>query len=664
MKIVAMNYPKFPKIDFTENYFGHLLSDPYRGLQNAKDPQVLQWVKEENEFTDRWFDQKELAEKIAELKAKKLKPLYYGISPWRDGLAAARQENGNYVLVRLDKNMKNEERLFQRGTIPNFTATKFSASPADQDKIMVLGMYDGDARLSALVIDCASKTVLTTLKNHFGAEWSATKPTAYHVDTFSDTAAQICKSRVWAYSADTNTAKCIFEDTMNSIIGRVHVASDKKHLMLEMQDDYSHSRFYAMDENTKQFTDITMGRGMQLTYVDSIDGNHYFISKENSSFGEVLEVAAGQNLEQAKVVRPQGTEVLDGGFVLGGKLYITMISNVSTKIVCLNRDGEQEVALPEKIGSASLCGKAGDRVFLNFESFAYMPVLLSFDGERMEVVQRSSDETYPDVMVEQRFAPSTGDRREIPYFIVRRKDAQANGVNPTWVYGYGGYNAAILPWAKDKVGGLNIAQWVQQGGIYVLATLRGGSEYGTQWHEQGMMMSKKNCYYDFIGVTQQLIQDGWTNPDKLVICGCSNGGLLMSTLVTMRPDLFRCVINSVPHTDMIHFAEDDRGPMYITEYGNPKESKEMFEYLLSYSPYHNVRKEHYPWVYIQTGECDNNVPPYHGKKFAARMQEMNQSENPILLRVLAEGSHDRGSGEAYWQTISEVQLFVKKALGL
>lgn len=138
----------------------------------------------------------------------------------------------------------------------------------------------------------------------------------------------------------------------------------------------------------------------------------------------------------------------------------------------------------------------------------------------------------------------------------------------------------------------------------------------------------------------------------------------MSALVTMRPDLFGCVIDSVPHTDIIHFVEDDREPMYITEYGNPRESEEMFSYLLSYSPYHNVRKTEYPPFYIQTGECDNNVPPYHGEKFAARLQELNQSENPILLRVLEKGSHDRGSGEAYWKTIAEMQLFVDKAMDL
>lgn len=133
----------------------------------------------------------------------------------------------------------------------------------------------------------------------------------------------------------------------------------------------------------------------------------------------------------------------------------------------------------------------------------------------------------------------------------------------------------------------------------------------------------------------------------------------MSALVTMRPDLWGCVIDSVPHTDMIHFAEDDRGPMYITEYGNPRESREMFEYLLSYSPYHNVRNMPYPPTYIQTGEKDNNVPPYHGKKLAARMQEMTTGGAPVLLRVLADGSHDRGKGEDYWRTISEMQLFLR-----
>ena len=136
----------------------------------------------------------------------------------------------------------------------------------------------------------------------------------------------------------------------------------------------------------------------------------------------------------------------------------------------------------------------------------------------------------------------------------------------------------------------------------------------------------------------------------------------MSTLVTMRPDLWGCVIDSVPHTDMIHFADDDRGPMYITEYGDPNNSEEEYLYLLSYSPVHNVKDVSYPATYIQTGECDNNVPPYHGKSFAATMQEHNQSDNPILLRVLELGSHDRGQGDVFWRTVAEMHVFMEKNL--
>lgn len=661
---MTYHYPKFEKSDFSEEFFGHILPDPYCELKQALNPKVLDWVKQENEFTDRWFDQKELADKIAELKSQKRRPLYTQIGMWNGKLTATKPQDGNFKLVCLDRQMQNEELLFERDTVPNYTASSLRACPSDQKLLMVHGLYDGDPRQNILLIDSEKRTILSTIRDTFGASWSKNRATVYYVDTLSDSQAQTCRSRVCAYDVYTDTLRVLMEDRGNAILGSVNVSSDKKHLMAEMMDDYSHFRYFAIEEESGSICDLSQGKGMQVEYIDTIDDCHYFISKEASTLGELLMVEKGQTLQQAKVVRAEKTEVLDGGFVLNGKLYLTMMDNVSAKLVCVEKDGETEIPLPAKFGALSLSGRTEDATYFTFESFAFPPVLLRFDGERMEIAMRSSDESYPDVVVEQLFAPSESDGKMIPYFMVRRKDIKPDGQTPTWIYGYGGYNIPALPWATDKVGGLDIARWAMQGGIYVMATLRGGSEYGTGWHEEGMMFHKKNCYGDFFGVTQKLIDDGWTNPKKIVICGCSNGGLLVSTLVTMRPELFGCVIDSVPHTDMIHFTEDARGPMYITEYGNPRESKEMFEYILSYSPYHNVKQTSYPSIYIQTGECDNNVPPYHGKKFAARMQEYNRSENPVLLRVLAKGSHDRGSGEAYWQTIAEAQLFVKKALGL
>ncbi|MEF2562516.1 MAG: prolyl oligopeptidase family serine peptidase [Negativibacillus sp.] len=661
---MAYNYPKFEKSDFSEEFFGHILPDPYHGLKQALDPKVLDWVRQENEFTDRWFDQKELADKIAELKSQKRRPLYTQIGMWNGKLTATKPQDGNFKLVRLDQQMQNEELLFERDTVPNYTASSLRTCPSDQNLLMVHGLYDGDPRQNILLIDSKERKILSTIRDTFGASWSKNQATVYYVDTLSDSQMQTCRSRVCAYDVYTDTLRVLMEDRGNAILGSVSVSSDKKHLLAEMMDDYSHFRYFAIEEESGSICDLSQGKGMQVEYIDTIDNCHYFISKEASALGELLVVEKGQTLQQAKVVRAEKTEVLDGGFVLNGKLYLTMMDNVSAKMVHIEKNGETEIPLPTRFGTLALSGRTENAVYFTFESFAFPPVLLRFDGEKMEIAMRSSDESYPDVVVEQLFAPSESDGKMIPYFMVRRKDIKPDGHTPTWIYGYGGYNIPALPWATDKVGGLDIARWAMQGGIYVMATLRGGSEYGTGWHEEGMMFHKKNCYGDFFGVTQKLIDDGWTNPKKIVICGCSNGGLLVSTLVTMRPELFGCVIDSVPHTDMIHFTEDARGPMYITEYGNPRESKEMFEYILSYSPYHNVKQTSYPSVYIQTGECDNNVPPYHGKKFAARMQECNQSENPVLLRVLAKGSHDRGSGEAYWQTIAEAQLFVKKALGL
>lgn len=659
-----MNYPVCKKTEYQEEYFGHRISDPYRWLTDGKNPEVLEWVKKENEYTDAWFDEDEVAEKAAQLKAKKLKSLYQMISPWGDGFGATKMTDGIYSVVRLDAEMKNETLVMERDTVPDFTAFEVKICPADENKIAVYGLYDGDARPTVLVIDCLKKEILSEIKESFSCVWSKTKPVFYYSDTESDAASQKSTSRVCGYNVLTGGVECIFKDEKYSVIGNVAVSSDGKYLIFEMMNDYSHSRFYSYEEATGKMTDISEGNGLEMKYVDSMNEKHYFISKENTSFGEVLAVQDGTGISKAEVIRPAGQEVLDIGFTLKEKLYIMAMADVCTKMICLDGEKETEVELPSKLGTAALCGHGKESVFLKFESFVNPPMLLEFDGEEMEVLLRSSDAVHPDVVVERKFAPSMKDGKMIPYFIVRRKDVVPNGKNPTWMYAYGGYNIAMVPGYEEQVAGLRIAEWAEKGGIYVLCSIRGGNEYGSQWHMEGMAMQKKNCYYDFIGIAEQMVKEAWTKPEKIAISGCSNGGLLVSTLVTMRPDLFGCVIDSVPHTDMIQFAEDDRGPMYITEYGNPRESKEMFEYLLSYSPYHNVKKVNYPWVYIQTGECDNNVPPYHGKKFAARMQEENQSENPILLRVLEKGSHDRGAGEVYWRTTSEMQLFVEKALGI
>lgn len=657
-----MKYPICRKVDVTEEYFGHTLADPYQWVKNAQDPEVLAWVAEENAFTDRWFDQKELAGKIAELKAQKFEQPFMAIRPWGEGYAAAKNDEGSFSLYRLDRNLKPVQLIMDGTTLENYTPMQMEACPADPNYLIISGQYAGDAMMTPLVVDCREKKILKEICNVFFATWSPTMPVVYYPEAVVDAEAQKSQIRVQGYNVLTGKTQTVL--TSDGIIGEIHTACDGSKIVIEVWKDYTVSYFYSFDESTGQITDITGEKAVQMKYADSIGSTHYFISKESQPTGEILAVPDGKPLQEAKTVLPASYATLDAGFAIDGKLFVLMMENVCYKLARIEGGKAMEIDLPGKMGTAAVNGRSARKVFLKYESFTDAPMLLAFDGNDVTVISRARNDDHPDIAVEQRWAPSTGDGKVIPYFLVHRKDAKADGSNPTWIYAYGGYNCSMFPGPLDPITNLDIARWVEKGGIYVLANIRGGGEFGARWHEEGMGMLKKNCYYDFIGVTQQLMADGWTRPEHITISGCSNGGLLMSTLVTMRPDLFGCVIDSVPHTDMIHFVEDDRGPMYITEYGNPRESEEMFQYLLSYSPYHNVKAVDYPAVYIQTGECDNNVPPYHGKKFAARMQELNTSDNPILLRVLAKGSHDRGSGDAYWQTIAEMQLFVEKALKL
>lgn len=652
--------PKCPRKEYSEDWFGRKLKDPYHWLRDARNPEVLSWVTEENHYTDQWFDKTELAAKIAELKEEQTEPIWQDIHPWRSGFIAVRMREGKPELYRLNHQLEALERLFPDGVDENYTIYMAIPCPVDEDYLLLMGLYDGDARGTSLVIDSLSGNILRKIEDVFFLTWSSIQPVVYVPETITDAETGQNRIRIKTCNVKTGEENILLE--ADGIIGDVKTSSDGRYVIFEIWKDYTVSNFYTYEESSGRLTDVTEGHAVQMKYADNIDNVHYFVCKEYAPTGEILAVTDGEHLRDAEQALASGSAILTEAFAIEGRLFVMMIDKVCARLAEIRSGSLKTIPLPSEMGTAEFAGRTESQVFLQFESFVEKPMILSFDGDELKISLKSGEDAPEEIVVEQKWAPSTVDGTLIPYFMVRRKDAEADTNHPTWIYAYGGYNCSMYPGSKEMIANMDIAKWVMKGGIYVLANIRGGGEFGAKWHEEGMGMKKKNCYYDFIGVTEQLISDKWTNPKRIVISGCSNGGLLMSALITIRPDLFGCVIDSVPHTDMIHFAEDDRGPMYITEYGNPRESRENFEYLLSYSPYHNVKETEYPAVYIQTGECDNNVPPYHGKKFAAKMQAMNQGTQPILLRVLEKGAHDRGSGDVYWQTIAEMQLFVEKAM--
>ncbi|MBR5341459.1 MAG: S9 family peptidase [Erysipelotrichaceae bacterium] len=651
------NYPQIRKSELVEEHFGHQLPAPYTWLRNTDDPEVKDFTARENTFTDQYFNKEEVNAMIEKLKAEKNPDLPLYISPWHDGYIASEDNDGNFTINKLDANLNKTKTLFKRYDLPERTPFYASPCPVDEDLLGIMAQVDNAPRPDIIVYDFRKGEILKILPMTFSGVWSKKKAVIYVPTTKTD--GNKSQTVIQKWDRDTNEVSDVFAYEGNAIFGETKISEDGRSLIFSFSVNYSEDFFYIYNEEDESIYPLNPDKAMKLKYIDSINGKHYFVSLEENPHGDVIAINDKDDISKAQLIRSEKEAYIDSGFTVNEKIFLLGSKDGASKLISLDED--KEIELPEKVVSLSLNGKTAKGKVFSYDSFTSSPKLLEFDGETFKTLC-GKDEDSSDLTVELLYGISIDDKTPIPYYLVRQKDAENDKSHKTLIYGYGGYNAPMPPWSTEMVSQTNIAAWVRSGGIYVHCLLRGGSEYGTRWHEEGMGMKKKNCYYDFIGIAESVIEKGWTVPEKIAISGCSNGGLLMSTLVTMRSDLWGCVIDSVPHTDMIHFAKDDRGPMYITEYGDPYNSKEEFEYLLSYSPVHNVKDVEYPAVYIQTGECDNNVPPYHGKSFAATMQEHNKSDNPILLRVLALGSHDRGQGEVFWQTIAEMHVFMEKNL--
>ncbi len=654
-------YPGIRRADLVEDYFGHKLEAPYTWLRNTDDPEVKDFTKRENDFTDKWFSDEVGAAKLEEIK-KKLRaertpdlPMY--ISPWKDGYLATEDDEGNYKIISLDSDFNKREVLFERYDLPERTPFVAEACPLDDNILGIMSQIDNAPRPDFVIYDYSKKEIKGILPMTFSGLWSKRKKILYAASTKIEGDKSL--TAILAYDVDSEAVREIMTFDGNAIFGNLHISEDGRTLILAFSRDYSCDYCYSYDEESGEIIPLNEEEALPVTYIDTFNGKHYFISFKETPHGQVVAMDMGKGFDDAEVIYTEEKAFLENGYQIGDRIFIQSSENAASRIFDLETG--DNIEMPESIGSLGLAGKTKDAKVFSFDAFLAEPMILNFDGNEFKIVQGKKCE-YDDLVVELLSAPSVEDKKEIPYYLVRRRDDPKDGNSKALMYGYGGYNISMPPWSTERITQTNIASWVREGGIYVHCLLRGGSEYGSTWHDEGMGLKKKNCYYDFIGIAEKVIADGYTRPERIAISGASNGGLLMSALVTMRPDLWGCVIASVPHTDMIHFANDDRGPMYITEYGNPMGDKETFEYLLSYSPVHNVRETAYPPIYIQTGECDNNVPPYHGKSFAATLQEKNQSDNPVLLRVLEKGSHDRGQGEVFWQTLAEMRAFMEKAI--
>jgi len=403
--------------------------------------------------------------------------------------------------------------------------------------------------------------------------------------------------------------------------------------------------------NRVHYIPLGGGGGDVVRLLDDFDAKYHVIGHEEGRIfiltdrdaprGRIVSVSTGDADDWVEIV-PEGQDTLEFAAIVGGRLVTSALRNASHVVSLWSLDGKSlgEVDLPALGAVTEFAGKRSHReFFLGFESFVFPPSVLRYDIDTGTLEQYSEPTAGvdPSQFVTEQIWAESKDGTAIPMFLTRRADLEPDGATPTILFGYGGFDIPMIPaYAPDRLG------FVEAGGIFVLANLRGGSEFGLEWHKAGMFGNKQNVFDDFIAAAEHLTADGYTSAANLGIYGRSNGGLLVTACVLQRPDLYGAVVGMVPVTDMLRYHRFTAGRYWTAEYGNAEEDPEHFRFLYEYSPLHNVVAADYPPTLITTGDTDDRVVPLHAYKFIAAMQHQVGDSGPALLRVDRRAGHGLG----------------------
>jgi prolyl oligopeptidase len=420
------------------------------------------------------------------------------------------------------------------------------------------------------------------------------------------------------------------------------LSPDGRHLLITVAVGWTRTDVYVLDRETGDL--LTLAEGEEVLYEGEIlEGRAYLLTNWQAPRYRLVRVdLARPAREQWEELVPQGDSVLEWAGIIGRQLFATCLVNATSQLFRFDLDGRNRVEIPlPTLGSVGAIGGewCGHEMFYSFTSFTVPPTVYRYDLARGESTlwNRVRADIDPDRYETRQVWYSSRDGTPIPMFLVHRRGLQRTGAHPTLLTGYGGFNQSMTPGFSRTT-----YAWLESGGLLALPNLRGGGEFGKEWHEAGMLGRKQNVFDDFLAAAEYLIAEGYTSPARLAIQGGSNGGLLVGAALTQRPDLFRAVVCSVPLLDMLRYHHFSIARLWIPEYGCA-DDPEQYRWLRAYSPYHNVRPgEKYPAVLLLAGAQDSRVHPMHARKMAARLQAASSSGLPVLLRIESKAGHGAG----------------------
>jgi len=649
--------PEAEKIPVTDDYFGTKVVDNYRWLEDANSSETKAFINQENAYTARYLEQARIRPQIADdLDALER------VSSWTEPI-----QRGNDLFF--EKRLAGEEQasIYVR-----------HGWTAKDERLIDPAQFSRDPNTSVDLADVSRDGSLVAYRIREGGS-DDTTVRVFNVKTGKTLLDELPKAMYWTvsftpdgmglfYARTTEKGSLLYQHALGTrvsqdkllfgnefrgeLLGPLDLilsglSDDYRYLVVEIDRGVPAKRvdivYRDLTKPNSYFEVLIWGVDARFS-ADYVKGAWYVKTDYQSPNGRILKADPGIMPEAWTTVVPEGPEAIDSFNIVGNRIYVKRLKDVKAEISAYTLDGKPAGAIElEGIGAANVpTGRSTDRYgYFSFESYIVPPTIYRIDTttEKREVfAQPKIPFDSSQYELKQVFFKSK-DGTRIPMFIAGKKGLKQDGTERLLMTGYGGFDLAELPeWNPAW------AWWMEQGGWFAVPNLRGGGEYGENWHEAGMFEKKQNVFDDWFAAAEYLIANKYTSPEHFAIRGRSNGGLLMGASIVQRPDLFSAVWCGYPLLDMLRYQKFEQGPHWVTEYGS-SDNEKQFQYLLKYSPYQNVKPgTKYPAVLFWTGSSDTRVDPMHARKMTALLQADSKSGRPVLLHYSLAGGHSEGVG--------------------
>ncbi len=677
-------YPPAQKQPVADIYHGAKVPDPYRWLEDPDSKQTRRWVKQQNRLTRRFLS---IGTPKENIKARLTKLWDY------PRYSAPRRHAARYFFWKND-GLQNQSVLYVQQTLtdepkvvinpnllsPDGTVAVTSTAVSEDATLLAYGLSKSGSDEQQIKIRSVDSTAdydeTINYCKFTSIAWKHDN-SGFFYDRFPDPNSVFPEdrsnyNRVYWHELGTPQSHdpLIYERPDDKELGfSSSITDDGKFLILHVYrgTDVKNRIYYRPVNSSAPFVKLLDKADARYDFVGNDGSLFYFHTDLDAPRGKIIAIDVNDPApENWREIIPQQSDTIDFVDFINNQFVVAYLHDVHHQLKIYDTSGTplREIHLPTLGTVSGLSGKQQHtEMFFSFTSFLLPSTSYRYDflTDRLTVVHEPEIDFDPSPYETRQVFYHSKDGTRVPMFIIHKKGLTLDGGNPTLLYGYGGFAISLKP--SFSVSRLI---WLEQGGVYALANLRGGAEYGEDWHKAGMLDKKQNVFDDFIAAAKWLIDNKYTSPDKLAIIGGSNGGLLTTACMLQQPDLFGAVVCRVPVTDMLRYHKFTVGRYWVPEYGNAEADPNVFKYLYDYSPLHNIKAgTEYPTILVTSADTDDRVVPAHAKKFVATLQAKAADTNPILLRVETKAGH--GAGKPTSKTIEEladIYAFLFKTLNM